>query len=133
MAGTDVFEVTAVTHQLQTRFDFRFFSLQAVGGTFVPVAEHPAGGVVLDNAGNLYGTLVGDATQRYGGSIFVLPPNALPTKLASFDYDNQAPEAGVVFDAAGNLWGTSSAGGISCTSAASLSPTGCGTVFKVTP
>ena len=69
--------------------------------------------MILDSAGNLYGTTVG------GGTVFELMPRAgagwKEEILYSFIYNNGVngfdPEARVIFDAAGNLYGTASGGG----------------------
>jgi uncharacterized repeat protein (TIGR03803 family) len=99
----------------------------------------PAGGVILDAKGNLYGTTaVGGATQHCGvqrcpatdGTVFELMPNTggswsvkvLHTFLNN-GRDGYRSEAGLVADTAGNLYGTTIAGG----------PNGYGTVFEPTP
>ena len=83
--------------------------------------------LLLDSAGNLYGTTL------YGGSIsdgtvFEVSSQGVYTMLHSFDStDGQFPVAGLILDNAGNLYGTTSGGGsYSCSS-------GCGVVFKITP
>lgn len=93
-----------------------------------------SGGVIFDNAGNLYGTSeAGGANHR--GTVFELTPTAsgpwTETILHSFDQDGTdayQPEAGLIFDAQGNLYGTSFWGGAACST-----KEGCGTVFKLTP
>ena len=80
-------------------------------------------GVVLDKAGNLYGT------TTYGGLgygvVYQLSPSGVETPLYTFQdgADGGYPFAGVVLDKVGNIYGTTSGGGAS----------GDGTVFKVTP
>ncbi|MGA9529494.1 MAG: choice-of-anchor tandem repeat GloVer-containing protein [Terriglobales bacterium] len=91
----------------------------------------PAGGLVSDSAGNLYGTAQGEGTgypSRFG-SIFKLAPNGKLTVLHRFSggAGGADPWAGLVRDAAGNLYGTTSNGGnTSCYD-------GCGTVFALSP
>lgn len=72
----------------------------------------PAGGLVLDSEGNLYGTtLFGGA---YGsGTVFQLDPSGVLTTLYTFTggVDGGLPYSGVTRDSAGNLYGTASAGG----------------------
>lgn len=89
--------------------------------------ETPAAGVVLDGAGNLYGT-----TQfggRFGfGTVFELSPGPggwTETVLHNFANkpDGIFPEAPLVFDNNGNLYGETSAGGLFSF----------GTVFELTP
>jgi uncharacterized repeat protein (TIGR03803 family) len=93
----------------------------------------PIAGLILDAAGNLYGTtLYGGAPGP--GTVFKLAPNAdgswTESILHSFNgKDGERPEAGLIFDAAGNLYGTTSAGG----ALRLCQGDGCGTVFKLTP
>jgi uncharacterized repeat protein (TIGR03803 family) len=87
---------------------------------------NPYAGLVLDPAGNFYGTtfLGGDHNS---GVVFELDSAGKETVLYSFTggADGSGPLASLVRDAVGNLYGTASFGGISnCTS-------GCGTVFKL--
>ncbi len=100
--------------------------------------HYPDAGVILDAAGNVYGTTsVGGQTQNCGvqrcpapaGTMFELTQKngswsvrVLHTFLGN-GKDGNIPEAGLVFDAAGNLYGTTSAGG----------PNGYGTVFELAP
>jgi uncharacterized repeat protein (TIGR03803 family) len=99
----------------------------------------PAGGLILDAKGNLYGTTpVGGATQHCGvqrcpppyGTVFELTPSTggiwslkVLHTFVNNGKDGYRSEAGLVFDTAGNLYGTTSAGG----------PNGYGTVFELTP
>ena len=85
-----------------------------------------AAGLILDAAGNLYGT------TQYGGSddrgvVFKLTPGVdgswTERVLHSFGTDGAEPVAGLIFDAAGNLYGTTEVSG----------KVGGGVVFKLTP
>jgi uncharacterized repeat protein (TIGR03803 family) len=101
----------------------------------------PFGGVVLDTAGNLYGTTVyggntGCSTTAQGcGVVFELSPlsNGMWKKTALYVFsglDGAHPAAPVVFDSAGNLYGTTSEGDghiSDCFGA------GCGVVFELSP
>ncbi len=89
--------------------------------------------LILDRAGNLYGTA--EFGGAYGnGVVFRLSRNAggawTETVLHSFQggsTDGADPHASVVMDSAGNLYGTTVSGGSSqCTG-------GCGVVFRLTP
>ena len=92
---------------------------------------YPAGALVRDANGNLYGTTFegGDSTscpdQTYRcGTVFKLDPTGKETVLHSFNgADGEYPYAGLVQDAKGNLYGTTSEGG----------DYGYGTVFEVDP
>jgi uncharacterized repeat protein (TIGR03803 family) len=107
----------------------------------------PAGGVVFDNAGNLYGANSwggsGCASQNCG-IVFQLSPPAqklrawTETTIYAFQgvlgtrKDGFTPVGGVIIDQQGNLYGTTSLGGNShCILLGS--PTGCGTVYKLSP
>ncbi len=88
---------------------------------------YPGGNIVLDGAGNLYGTTYDGGTSGWG-VVYELTPGAdgwSETVLYSFTgaNDGGVPEGGVTFDGNGNLLGTTYIGGSS----------GVGTVFKLTP
>jgi uncharacterized repeat protein (TIGR03803 family) len=93
---------------------------------------YPAAGLILDAAGNLYGT-TSYGGKFTGGTIFRLTPgeNGKWTRriLHSFGArnDGTSPRAGLIFDTAGNLYGTTSNGG-----AFGGSQYG-GTVFELSP
>jgi uncharacterized repeat protein (TIGR03803 family) len=105
------------------------FEVAAGSGTVTALAslnaakgEYPEGGLVMDAAGNLYGTTFAGGASNLG-TVFELPTGATKvTTLASFDgAHGQFPQGGLVIDATGNLYGTTSQGGAS----------GYGTVFEV--
>jgi uncharacterized repeat protein (TIGR03803 family) len=76
----------------------------------------PYAGVILDSAGNLYGTTqFGGASNQ--GVVYRLDAAANETVLYSFSggADGGHPLAGVILDAAGNLYGTTYNGGTSNT------------------
>jgi uncharacterized repeat protein (TIGR03803 family) len=96
----------------------------------------PLGGLVLDSAGNLYGTTSASTGNAQGGVVFKLSldPNGtwIETVLYAFCLvdgcaDGYAPEAGLVRDTQGNLYGTTSAGGTGGFAGRE------GVVFKLTP
>ena len=95
----------------------------------------PSGGVILDGAGNIYGTTaLGGGTGCSGdgcGTVFKIPANGTETVLYAFQggADGSLP-FGVTIDGAGNLYGVTEAGG-NCT----FQPyeNNCGTVYKLTP
>jgi uncharacterized repeat protein (TIGR03803 family) len=85
--------------------------------------------VVLDTAGNLYGTTYQGGAHN-SGSVWELTPqtDGTWTETILYSFTGRAdgglpPSGGVIFDAAGNLYGTTSEGGAS----------GKGTVFELSP
>jgi len=91
--------------------------------------ELPRGSLLMDNAGNLYGTTVGGGGAPCNcGTVFRLAPDDTETVLYVFQDGNDGanPEAGLIRDKTGNLYGTTYAGGPS-----RCQHSGCGTVFKV--
>jgi uncharacterized repeat protein (TIGR03803 family) len=97
-----------------------------------------AAGMIMDTAGNLYGTAGGGANSE--GIVFELTPNAsrtawTETVLYSFCAsggtcpDGAGPFGRLIMDAAGNLYGTTVWGG----NVSSISSSGAGVVYKLTP
>jgi uncharacterized repeat protein (TIGR03803 family) len=93
-----------------------------------PGPGSPAGGLVFDAAGNLYGTtLLGGAHNL--GTLYELSPVSAggwrETTIHSFTGgdDGGNPASSLVFDASGNLYGTTSGGGTKSS----------GTVFEFSP
>jgi uncharacterized repeat protein (TIGR03803 family) len=101
--------------------------LHSFAGT--PDGENPVSGLVVDPAGNIYGTTYYGGTFGYG-TVFEIDTTGKLTILHNFNAspDGANPIGGLTRDAAGNLYGTTSDGGdLSC------GFFGCGVVFKVTP
>jgi uncharacterized repeat protein (TIGR03803 family) len=108
---------------------------------------YPAGGVVFDKQGNLYG-----ATQQGGGAncspmaacgtVYQLVPpakkgdpwteNVLHVFQGKQHNDGEFPSGGVIADASGNIYGTSSYGGTGDCVLLGIKG-GCGTVFELSP
>jgi uncharacterized repeat protein (TIGR03803 family) len=103
--------------------------------TLCPDGESPFGGLVIDNAGNLYGT-----TQSGGqpgchsecGTVFKLTPDGTETVLYNFrgpPNDGSNPDGTLIEDNSGNLYGSLFTGGHGdC-----YSDNGCGAAFKLSP
>ena len=102
--------------------------------------SHSVSGLVIDHAGNLYGTTsAGGNTQGVCvnggcGTVFRISPKNgawIFTTLYAFQggEDGAAPQAALTIGPDGALYGTTLyGGGLGCSSGY-----GCGTVFKVTP
>jgi len=88
----------------------------------------PWASVILDKAGNLYGTTCAGGAYGYG-TVYEVDTTGAEELLYSFmnGSDGANPYAGLIWDPVGNLYGTTSAGGTS------TNCNGCGTVFKLTP
>jgi uncharacterized repeat protein (TIGR03803 family) len=88
--------------------------------------DTPWAGLVIDGAGNLYGTTSLGGTNNTG-TVFKISPSGTESVLHSFavpgETDGDGPYAGLVMDSAGNLYGTTAGGGTN----------GTGTVFKISP
>jgi uncharacterized repeat protein (TIGR03803 family) len=82
----------------------------------------PQAGVIMDAAGNFYGTTGGGGSGNSGTVWKYTPSMRLLTLLHSFTggNDGKTPQGGLIMDAAGNLYGTAAFGG-----------PGGGTVFKI--
>jgi uncharacterized repeat protein (TIGR03803 family) len=108
--------------------------------TFCSVAnctdgEEPISGpLVMDSAGNIYGTTYfGGDMNLCGGScgvVFKLDRAGKETVLHTFTggTDGAFPFAGLIMDGRGNLYGTTQGGGATCYTSYT-----CGVVFELTP
>jgi uncharacterized repeat protein (TIGR03803 family) len=88
---------------------------------------NPYGGVVFDQAGNLYGVVNYGGTSNSGAVYELSPSGSGWTKTALYNFtggnDGATPYGGLTIDASGNLYGTTAFGGVG----------GGGTVFELTP
>ena len=98
--------------------------------TNCPDGQYPHTPVIIDGAGNLYGTTVGGGSQNYGVVYKLTPSGTSWTQTVLYNFcvqnscvDGKYPQGGLVIDAAGNLYGTASGGGLYNS----------GAVFKLAP
>ena len=116
--GGTVFELTSGTGGWTEAALYSFCDVQGCVHT-------PQSGVIMDSAGNLYGT-------GWEAAFEVSPASGRwkETTLHRFgvrEGDGALPYAGLVLDASGNLYGTTQYGGNQCGSST------CGTVYELTP
>jgi uncharacterized repeat protein (TIGR03803 family) len=109
---------------------------------------YPAGGVVFDKQGDLYGTTQAGGPPscapigNYCGAVYELSPPAkqgdpwTKTQLYMFkgkqDNDGEVPSGALVMDAAGNLYGATEYGGTGDCVLIGVKG-GCGTVYELSP
>jgi uncharacterized repeat protein (TIGR03803 family) len=128
--GSSLFELTP-----NSTGGWDFTVLHAFGG---PEGYMPNGPLLLDAAGNLYGTDAGGgygggecATTGYGGcgTVYQMHPNGDGTWSVNVLYsfkgglDGTTPNGGLATDPSGAFYGTTAFGGTAY----------CGTVFKLAP
>lgn len=87
----------------------------------------PVGNLMMDSAGNLYGTTLSDGANGFGAVFKLTPSNGSWTYTSLHDFTNGSdggfPYSNLVIDQHGNLFGTASTGGAS----------GAGAIFEITP
>ncbi|MGA9017839.1 MAG: choice-of-anchor tandem repeat GloVer-containing protein [Candidatus Cybelea sp.] len=92
-----------------------------------PDGDSPSGGLVMDAAGQLFGTTVWGGRYKYGTAFYVTTQGRVQQRvLWSFggnSFDGAVPDSGLAIDAHGALYGVTEYGGA----------LGYGTVFKLTP
>lgn len=84
--------------------------------------QNPVGGVILDTAGNLYGTTF-DGGVNGGGTVYQLSPSGTFTVLFSFTGGFGGPYNKLTLDDKGNIYGITNGDGAN----------GLGSVFKLSP
>lgn len=132
-AGGTVFKLTPASGGAYTERLLHSFVLNGKGGS------DPRAGLVMDSKGTLYGIAQSGATSaKCGflacGTVFKLTPATGGTYTESTLHtftgggtDGFEPIGGLIMDSRGALYGTTPLGGsLNC-------PSGCGTVFKLTP
>src|SRR5947207_2094068 len=98
-------QVVVVTPSAEAHADARFTLLYSFKGS--PGGANPKAELILDVAGNLYGTTAfGGASDK--GTVFKLDTTGAETVLYSFTGapDGQSPYAQLIRDAAVNFYGT---------------------------
>ncbi len=87
----------------------------------------PVGNLVMDAAGNLYGTTIADGAFGYGAVFKLTNSSEGWTYTSLHDFtggsDGSYPYSNLIFDSNGNIFGTASSGGAF----------GAGVVFEITP
>jgi len=135
LAATDTADAQTI---FNTLYDFQSNPDDNLGSS---VNAAPAGGLIMDPAGNLYGTTYYGGTHN-SGTVFELTPDQAKggwteTVLYNFCSQNSAsincvdgayPNGGVIMDASGNLYGTTTNGGGS-----GFNDHTWGTVFRLSP
>jgi uncharacterized repeat protein (TIGR03803 family) len=108
-------------------------TLYAFTGSF---DQGPDNSLVMDTAGNLYGTTEGDGQYGYGSVYKLTPSGGGWTYTTLHDFtggdDGFWPYSKLTVDASGNVYGMTEMGGTRglCPSGGSY---GCGVVFEITP
>ncbi len=105
--------------------------------TFGLDGAYPKGPLILDQAGNIYGTATNSDSQRHKGSVWELSPSGSGwtfNVIHEFaDSDGAGwPNGGLIFDRSGKLWGVGGFGGAQDCGDPQL-PNWCGSIFELTP
>ncbi len=120
--GGTVFKLTPTGKELHYSFCVE---------TGCPDGEYPAAALVMDKAGNVYGTTTAGGAHN-SGTVFKINRSGNESVLYSFgatSTDGSTPSAALIMDSKGNFYGTTVNGGANNNSNCGV---GCGTVFKVT-
>jgi uncharacterized repeat protein (TIGR03803 family) len=123
--GGTIFEVVAGSNTITDLVPF---------GSEIERNTNPYGALIMDSAGNLFGTASDDPNEPSGGDIFELAngTNSI-TDLATFN-DNgtqgSTPMAALYLDGSGNLFGTTEYGGTTTYNSSGAIP-GSGTIFEI--
>jgi uncharacterized repeat protein (TIGR03803 family) len=95
----------------------------------------PTGGLIMDAAGDLYGTTAQGGVYGFG-TVFEMSPREGGSwtektlhNFGLYPTDGKSPVGGLIFDAAGNLYGTTGGGGDKSCNGSGY----CGTVFELMP
>lgn len=89
--------------------------LYSFGSSGTSDGSAPTGPLIMDNAGELYGTTFSGGAYSYYGTVFEISANGSESIVYSFSGittgDAGTPHAGLIMDSAGNLYGTGYTGG----------------------
>lgn len=94
------------------------------------LASNPSSGLVVDKAGNGYGTTSAGGFNNAGAVYQISPKSGFSVIYGFSGPDGRQPQGNLVIDAAGNLYGTTVYGGAN---QAGCNNQGCGTVFRLSP
>ena len=99
--------------------------------TFGRLASIPSSGLVVDGAGNAYGTTA-EGGYNNAGAVYQLSPTKGYHIIYAFSGhpDGKHPQGNLAIDSSGNLYGTTIDGGAFTKCDHGL---GCGTLFRLTP
>jgi uncharacterized repeat protein (TIGR03803 family) len=125
--GGTVFEMTP------SGGGWNFNVLYAFAGSGGGLAKGPVGNLVMDSAGNIFGSTLGDGAYSFGAIFKLTNSGSGWTYTSLHDFtnglDGGSPRSNVVFDAAGNMYGTASTGG---TGNPTTCVGDCGVVWQIT-
>jgi uncharacterized repeat protein (TIGR03803 family) len=103
--------------------------------TFTGAAgKNPNGQLIIDAAGNIYGTTASGGPSGGAGTVFKISSSGVVSRLHTFYYDEfgGAP-LGVTLDEQGNIYGTASRGGLPHPVCGTGIESGCGLIYKLDP
>jgi len=110
------------------------FSVIANFSNYPPSGYAPSGGVVVDCAGNVYGTTAAGGQNGYGTVYQLTPPNYTYATLHDFagGTDGWNPEGPMILGSGGAPYGTTQIGGNNGCQLG-FGGTGCGIIFRLVP
>jgi len=134
------FALISICFVLMTAATAKASNTYSVLHTFDSTGYFPIGNLIFDPAGNLYGTasrggLANSNCPLDCGVVFKLSPSGGAWNFEIIynftgDGDGGEPHGRLTLDSKGNLYGTTYVGG---TVEQGICPTGCGTVFELSP